>query len=333
MNKMMNERAIERWMRLRTTGSVDGTLEVPSISSGVDTGFGPIRWAIGPAGEPRLLVPCGSSTQIPGSSGKLLVKISRYEVAGRNTLFIDVMCLDRSLDSVFADLAEEVVHRVAGGASAANSVEGTIADFRDLLGGSQRDIPDHTILGLIGELFVLRLLSRISANAIDAWTGPFEQRHDFRRRNLAIEVKTSGRRDSTSVSISSCDQLTEPAGGSLILVHIKLERTSEGALSVASLSGDILATGASQQSLESALIAIGCHDAHAPAWNRLQYTFESMHGYRIGDGFPRIVSEQFPHGVLPQGVESLEYRVDLRAASAFLMSGSELEMEFSRVAV
>jgi hypothetical protein len=329
----MNERAIERWMRLRTTGNIDGILEVPSISSGIDTGFGPIRLAIGPAGEPRLLVPCGPSTHIPNGSGKLLVKISRYDVAGRSTLFIDVMCLERSLDSVFAELAEEVIHRVAGGGGAANSVEETIADFRDLLGGSQKDISDHTILGLVGELFVLRLLSRIATSAVEAWTGPFEQRHDFRRRSLAFEIKTSGRRDATTVSISSCDQLAEPADGSLILVHVKLERSSEGAISVASLSEDILATGASRQSLESALSAIGCHDARAPAWNRLQYTFESMQGYRIGNGFPRIVSDQFPSGVLPQGIESLEYRVDLRAASAFLMSAAELDLEFSRVAM
>src|SRR5690349_2856263 len=189
--KLMGERPIQRWMHLRGTGKGDGAIEVPSISSEVETGFGPIRFAIGPEGQPRLMVPCGTGTVLGGDapSGNLRVNMSRYSVSGRMTLFIDVMCVERSLDPVFAELAEEVVHRVATGAGPADAVAGTIADFRNLLRDGVQTVPDHRILGLVGELLILRNLVRVSPSAIDAWTGPYEQRHDFRHVGHAMEVK------------------------------------------------------------------------------------------------------------------------------------------------
>lgn len=331
----MNERPIERWMRLRGTGTGDGAIEVPSISSGVETGFGPIRFAIGPEGQPRLMVPCGPGAMPKGeaSNGNLAITMSRYDVAGRKTLFIDVMCIERGLDPAFAELADEIVHRVASGNGPVDAVEGTIADFRDLLrDGEQQDVPDHQILGLIGELLVLRSLVRIGPQAIEAWTGPYEQRHDFRRREHAIEVKTSARADATSVSISSCEQLAEPSGGSLVLMHVKVERADAGDLSVSDLSTEIVGCGASRQLLEKALAAMGCLDPHALGWNRLRYALEEVNGYRIGPGFPKITSAQFPGGFLPEGIESVSYSIDLRAATAFQLSDSELRVELSRIA-
>lgn len=331
----MGERPVDRWKRLRNTGKGDGAIEVPSLASDVDTGFGPVRYAIGPEGQPRLMVPCGSGASLNGetSNGKLSVTMSRYDVASRKVLFVDVMCIDRTLDSVFAELAEEVVHRVASGQGPVGAVEGTIADFRDLLrDATGAEIPDQQILGLIGELIVLRSLMQISPQAVEAWTGPYEQRHDFRSREHAIEVKTSSRADSTSVSISSCEQLAEPAGGSLALVHVNAERSDSGELSVSKLCSDIVGAGADRNALGKALAAMDCLDPGAPEWNRVRFALEKITGYRVDPGFPRITSDQFPGGVLPDGIESVAYEVDLRAASAFQMSEDELDATFARIA-
>ncbi len=330
----MAERPIDRWTRLRSTGEGDGAIEVPSLSSGVETGFGPVRFAIGPEGQPRLMVPCGSGASLKGeaSNGKLAVTMSRYDVAGRKTLFVDVMCIERALDAVFAELADEIVHRIAGGQAPVDAVEGTISDFRDLLRDAERqEIPDEKILGLIGELIVLLSLVRISPQAIEAWTGPYEQRHDFRRREHAIEVKTSSRADATSVSISSCEQLSEPADGSLVLVHVNVERADNGELSVSRLSSEIVAGSVPRQALGKALAAMGCLDADSPEWNRIHYGLERISGYRVEPGFPRVTSGQFPGGVLPDGIESIVYSIDLRVARQFLLSEAELTAAFARV--
>lgn len=330
----MAERPIERWQRLRNSGDGDGAIEVPSLSSGVESGFGPVRFAIGPEGQPRLMVPCGPGALLKGdaSSSKLAATMSRYDVDGRKVLFIDVMCIDRSLDAVFAELADEIVHRIAGGSGSVAAVEGTIADFRDLLRDTGRqEIPDQQIVGLIGELVVLRSLVGMSPEAIGAWTGPYEQRHDFRRREHAIEVKTSSRSGATAVSISSCEQLSEPAGGTLVLVHVNVERADHGELSVSALSSDIVKRGVSGLALGKALAAMGCRDPDAPEWNRVSYALERITGYRVESGFPRIVPMLFPDGGLPDGIESIVYSIDLQAAKSFLLSDADLRTVLARV--
>lgn len=323
----MAERPIDQWSRLRGVGEGDGALEVPSLSSGVETGFGPIRFAIGPRGEPRLMVPCGAGTAVhgPRANGNLSVTLSRYDVSGSKVLFVDVMCINRALDTVFAELANEVVHRVADGLAPADAVDGTIADFRDLLkNASSPEIPEERIVGLIGELLVLQRLVRVSPHAVESWTGPHEQRHDFRRGNCAIEVKTSSRADTTVVTISSSQQLAAPDSGSLLLVHVNIERADGGALSVARLASDIAKTVKSSH-WPAALAAVGCDDPIAPEWNRVSYALESMTGYRVELGFPRITPSQFLDGRLPDGIESLVYSVDLRAAGDFRLAKPDLD--------
>lgn len=331
----MNERISEQWMRLRHTGVGDGSIEVPSLPTDVDTGFGPVRLAIGSNGQPRLMVPCAGPTSFKRdiSSDKLAVTISRYEVAGRSTQFIDVMCNDRALDTVFAELAGEVVNRISAGGGAMASVEGTISDFRELLlGAEEAEVSDSEIVGLIGELVVLRELSARSGSAISAWTGPFDQRHDFRRSVHAIEVKTSSRADSTSILVSSVEQLAEPAGGTLLLVHLNIERAGSGPLSVSALCSEIVSLGVPRDELQKALSALGCQDPNAQQWNRLRFTLERISGYRVGMGFPRVTSSQFPGHVLPEGIGAISYELDLRAASRFRVQDGELGEEFSKVA-
>ncbi|MGN6655080.1 MAG: PD-(D/E)XK motif protein [Rhodanobacter sp.] len=330
----MTERPIERWKRLRSSGIAETTLEIPSLSTRVETGYGPVRFALGPEGQPRLLVPCGPGTTLTANrlNGKLSVTLSRLTHAGRAAMFIDIMNTDRGLDPVFAEIADEIVHRVGSGAAPLGAVEGTIADFRELLREAKdQSVTDSNIYGLIGELVVLRNLAQITPTAVEAWTGPYDQRHDFRRRENALEVKTSSRTDATTVSISSCEQLSEPSGGSLVLVHVRVERADKGDLFVAGLVSDILAHGVERAPLEKGLAAVGCLDPGSPEWNRIHCSLEGLTAYRVGPGFPRITAAQFPKGQLPAGVDSIAYRIDLRAAQQFLMQDKALDAAFQGI--
>ena len=331
----MNDRPIDRWSRLRSSEEGDGVLEVPSLSSGVETGYGPVRFATGSNGEPRLLVPCGTGSSLATArpTANLSLALTRLNLAGRATTFIDLTCMDRGLDPVFAEIANEVLHRIATGASPVPAVVGTISDFRELLREcSDPDVEDIKIFGLLGELFVMRELVRLSPAAIDAWTGPYEQRHDFRRRQHALEVKTSTRADATRVTINGCEQLSEPADGTLGLVHLKLERAEQGHLHVAQLAADILGLGASKDVLERGLSAMGCGDHRSSAWNRIRCELEGMSAYRVSEGFPRLTKDAFPGGAVPEGVSWVSYVLDLRFAGEFLMSAEDFEIACRRIA-
>lgn len=242
----MSDRPIERWKKLRAEGGGDGVLEVPSIDSGVSTGFGNVRFAIGSEGQPHLLVSAAELRAGIGlsSTPKLAVTLARFTLSGKGTQFVDVRCLDRSLDPVFADLAVEILRRIEDGTPPIVSVSGTIQDFRELLRERRQvEIPHGRLLGLVGELTILERMAGYSPDAVQTWMGPYELRHDFRRAVHAVEVKTSGRSDQTKVSINGADQLAPPSGGTLALAHIRMERAEAGELSVGALYKQLLGHG------------------------------------------------------------------------------------------
>jgi hypothetical protein len=332
----MANRPIEHWVRLRNSGDGDGAIEVPSISSGVDTGYGYARFAVGPNGEPRLLVPAGPGGQKLGnlSAGKLAVQLSRYTLNGRATLFLDVMCLERPLDAVFAEIADEILHRISSGVAPGKSVETTISDFRELLQDSdRRTVEESKVIGLLGELVVLEMLCRTSPAAIEAWTGPFDQRHDFRRRGQAIEVKTSSRADATSVVISSIEQLTEPAHGVLTLAHVRMERAMGGSLTVAKLVQKIVSLGVGREDIQRRLSSISCDSPDSDAWNNVEFSLEGVSAYRVRERFPRINSSAFEGGKLPAGITAISYTVDLSAAKEFLLDEYGLNAALQGIAL
>jgi len=331
----MSDRALERWKRLRATGVGDGVLEVPSVASPIQTGFGQIRFAVGPEGQPRLLVPVASihASDRLASTPKLAVTVSRFSLRGKQTQFVDVMSLDRGLDPVFAELAEEILRRVQDGNPPVTSVTGAIDDFRELLRERrQEEIPDSRILGLVGELHVLKILTGFSTDAVEAWTGPYEQRHDFRRHIHALEVKTSGRSDAMKVSINGSEQLAAPSGGSLALVHVRMEMVDDGDMSVGKLVESLLAAGVDRGTLYRGLTALECANPMAAEWNRLSFHAEGLSAYTVREGFPRITNANFPSGHLPAGIASLQYELDLSHAARFELAACDFEIVLNRVA-
>src|SRR5690606_33941114 len=158
------------------------------------------------------------------------------------------------------------------GAAPVEAVATTIADFVELLQSeAESDIEASVVLGLLGELIILERLVEHDTAALDAWVGPYEQRHDIRRGVHAIEVKTSGRSDAKLVRVHGTDQMLEPSGGTLALFHVRLERAQHGAISVASMYDRLIGKGASQQVLLHGLAQLGCTEPGNHAWNVSTY--------------------------------------------------------------
>lgn len=329
----MPENPTKQWKRLSQHGHGGGRLEVPNIETDVDAGHGKALWALGPDDEPRLLIPIGNRlvAQDLGESRNLRVGVSNYVLDDRSMCFIDLMVLDKRLSGVFADLAIEALERVANGESAEKAVSGTISDFRQLLERPPSvEVELSTVIGLLGELLVLERLSEESPEAVSTWMGPWEQRHDFRRGSRAIEVKTSIRADAHAVTIHGEEQLEAPAGGDMMLVHMKLERTVGGRETVERVVERIAAQGADADRLNEGLKNIGCSNSIDPAWNSTAFNVEKLDIYQVRNAFPRITSASFPGGSLPDGVSDLTYEIDLGAAANFRLSETDHEIVFRR---
>src|SRR5687768_746468 len=114
---LSTRRAAEIWQILRQRGYAAGTHEVPSLLAGVDADAGPIRFALGPNGEGRLLLPLSASERVPRipETPTLRILDEFYHFGAESWRFLDLTCLVPELDSVFGEVVDEIVRRIVEG--------------------------------------------------------------------------------------------------------------------------------------------------------------------------------------------------------------------------
>ena len=151
---------------------------------------------------------------------------------------IEISTTSTQLFPYFHGFAVAVADRVQlDGLDSHTAVAECLARWRDLFREVSKLTPEQQ-LGLFGELWLLRrLITQHGADtALDAWTGPAGQAHDFRLGTTEIEVKSTSGEHRIHV-ISSDTQLTASEGAELFV--LSLQFTSAGANEGASLSSQI----------------------------------------------------------------------------------------------
>jgi hypothetical protein len=323
------------WERLRSQPPQDwADLGVPSLPISSGTAAGSTRLAIGPDGEARLLVPISPGDPFPniGDSQGLGLRDSIFTVSGRPVRFVDLICRERQLESVFQELVTEVLRRLESGQAASLAVEGAVRDFRTLLRRAHaREVTPEVALGLLGELAILLQLLSISPTGWQAWTGPFGARHDFRSGPIALEVKSTLRSQTKTVEISALDQLSEPQNGELFLAFQVFEEDAGGDLAVPGLISEALAISSDPDAIIERLASVGYDPAFEDHWNSFRFSRLSTETYRVIPGFPRLVPSDFEAAELPIGVSHFRYRIDLAVASEYRLPEGELNVILSRV--
>ncbi|PCM45387.1 PD-(D/E)XK motif protein [Marinobacter sp. ANT_B65] len=296
--------------------------ELPTRKSHVELPSGAIRFALGCSGEARLLLPLGrveKAGRFPVSAA-LQIKETMSDIEGVSSRLLDITCRIRELESAFAEVVDEIVLRIEGGASVPESVRSTLHDFRALLLQSQRkDVRAEKVIGLVGELLVLNELLDRSPDAWQAWMGPQGGRHDFRAGNIALEVKSTRSPSNSIVSVQSLEQFCEPVGGKLYLIRLTLETTPGGILNVANLFSRAAQRCSRPDKLLEFFKELECHDPEAPEWNSLSFSLENEVLFRIDDDFPRLTLENFCDNRLPAGVQGIKYEIDLSQANACIL--------------
>ena len=246
------------------------------------------------------------------------MSISSFSHKGQPLRFLDLICLQAELETVFEEVVDQVLARIDGGTNSAEAAKSTIEDFRALLSRATTDLGKGKVAGLIAELLVLNRLLDRSPAAWNAWTGPMGDRHDFRVGGTSLEVKASLRSGASSVTINGLEQLEVPSGGTLHLLRIVLEPVSGGMLTVSTLARSALLKADEPSRLGALLAAIGCRDADAEEWNRQSFRRESERLYKIRDGFPRMTRTMLRETAVPGGVHDVAYKIDLSRAEKFL---------------
>ncbi|MDS1308887.1 PD-(D/E)XK motif protein [Marinobacter xiaoshiensis] len=316
------------WSLLRQGDFAPSKDELPTRLANVEVTAGPLRFALGPAQEARLLLPLSKSEKVgklPVSTS-LRIKETHAVIDGSTSRLLDIMCTVKELESVFTEVVDEILSRIQEGTSVPSALRSTLHDFRALLFLTPtKTIPTEIVLGLVGELFVLNELLDRSPEAWRAWMGPQGGRHDFRAGSLALEVKSTRSASNTLVTIQSVDQLSVPSGGQLYLTRLTLEPTPGGVLNVANLYNRAALRCSEPEKLKEILLGLDCSDPSADEWNHLSFSFEGEEVFEVGGSFPRLTEDNFVGSKSPQGVLDISYKIDLSHASDCIITSDKKE--------
>ncbi|WP_269114616.1 PD-(D/E)XK motif protein [Burkholderia stagnalis] len=169
-----------------------------------------------------------------------------------------------------------------------------------------------TQVGLFGELLVLRwlMIPALGPAAVEQWSGPDAERHDFVGGQLRIEVKTT-RKSRPEHEISRLDQLRAPSGCRLLFISVQLEESIGGDESLATQVDavvDLLRGDAAALDLfMTKMVTMGWSEEVRSSGELLRFFLRGAEAYEVDDDFPRLPDDFRP----PSGVVSVKYTVDL----------------------
>ncbi len=316
----------DHWNFLRSGGDEPAGLEIPTRPLSVSTSQGPLRMALGPSGELRFLLPVGMQTKVPRIPVGPNVSISDviYSLGKDRLRFIDITCRAAELESVFAEVVDQIVERVADGQTAPEAARSTFAEFRSLLlTKAITPRPRSEVVGLIGELLALTRLLKRNNKAWLAWSGANRDRHDIRAGDYSIEIKSTSRPGNMLATIHSAEQLRAPDNGALQLHRFAFEAVSGGEYSVERLASEAQRIASDPQAFLDRLKDCGCEAPDSPEWNEETFRLDAEWAFRVDGDFPRITPASFQLGVLPGGITSIQYEVDLSTALDFLATSEQ----------
>lgn len=240
-----------------------------------------------------------------------------------------ILTLARHIDSdLFLGLCETLIGSLNDVIDPATALAVALAHLRRwkafLAGRNARLLSPEEVRGLFGELHVLRRLYHDTlpqAVAVDAWLGPDDSHQDFIFGDRAMEVKSLSGRERSTVRISSEDQL-ESTLPELFLLTQRLSDMpdAEQALSlngIVSLIESELSAAKAIEQFGDKLAGMG----YAPLgeYDRPQFVVSGLQGYRVGEGFPRLIRSK-----LPIGITGVTYEIMVEAIAPFACDDADM---------
>lgn len=268
--------------------------------------------------EKHLLVPVSDSTMAEDQSSQGVTLSSRVlRVGAIDVAYADLHCRIPSLDLVFERLVDDVVTRLTDGAvDPVATCRHALDDWRSLLKTAGEGISREKVIGLVGELEILRHLAiHAPAAALDAWCGPSKSVHDFVRGGTELEVKTSTSVSGNVISVSNIDQLDPRLVDALYLlvVHARLNETAP---SLDERIDELVAIGVPRGALLAKVDEAGyVYESGVDIEDR--YAVRSVRAWLVDDSFPGLRSGEIGEARL-RGVDKIHYELSLDAAPSRL---------------
>lgn len=289
--------------------------------------------AMDQAGQLHLLIPVkhGPAGSPPPDLNGLKVRHRLLEVGE----VIDLSA-PPSHEQVFTPFCREIVDAVVDQArepwkAVSAVIRAWQSAWKPVRGGMDKTVQ----VGLFGELLVLRslMIPVLGPAAVDQWSGPESECHDFVGERLHIEVKTT-RKSRPEHEISRLDQLRVPSGCQLLFVSIQLEESiggNETLVTQVDRIVDLLRGDAGALDVfMTKMVCMGWAEEMRNSGELLRFFVRGADAYIVDDDFPRLPDDFLP----PSGIVSVRYTVDLAnlpalgvdEASAAIMSANQRDV-------
>lgn len=262
------------------------------------------------AGQLHLLIPvaCGPAGAPPSDLNGLKVRHRQLETG----TVLDLSA-PPSHEQVFTPFCSEIVDAVVRQSREPwKAVAASIRAWQSAWKPARQAMDKIVQVGLFGELLVLRsvMLPTLGPAAVDQWSGPDSERHDFVGGQLHVEVKTT-RKSRPEHEISRLDQLSAPAGCRLLFASVQLEESVGGDESLATQVDaivDLLRGDAAALDLFMTKVAnMGWSEEVRNSGELLRFFLRRAEVYDVDEDFPRLPDKFLP----PSGVVAVRYTVDL----------------------
>jgi len=269
----------------------------------------------------HLLLPIGNDDHAyedKRSSG-VHITISQWSEAGKTRKYIDIICLKPHLNSLFDMIVFDVLKDLEiDTADPSRISRNVLSKWRELLNRDPVNLPDkNSLIGIYGELWVLRKMIQFDRSAFETWTGPLGARFDFINNGMALEVKTTLQRKGCIVTIHGVKQLEPMEGSKLFLTVLKLEEIPVGGESIIDLVNSILENGIDRSSIFSKLINLNITATNINECSSLKFHMEEEKIFHVDDSFPSITPKMFKGDKLPNGIVDLTYQIDLSSTPPY----------------
>jgi hypothetical protein len=281
---------------------------------GVKVGGRDTLAAVDAVGQKHLLIPLTANAVDGDNASQGVTLGSRVlRTASGDVTYADLQCRISSLTLVFERLAEDLLKRLAvDGSAPVATCRKVLDEWRALLKTAGQNVTRETVLGLIGELEVLRLLAAHNpVGALDAWRGPSKSVHDFVRGGAELEVKTTASVDGNFVTISNIDQLDPASITSLHLVAVHA-REDSAAPTLDERIDELVVLGVPQNALLTKVATAGyVYGSRPQADDRFQ--IRSVRAWIVDNSFPGLRRTELGE-VRLKGVSKIRYELALDSA-------------------
>jgi hypothetical protein len=291
-----------------------------------------------PEAIPALLIEVNSRSissgaDLPDCVGfKLALEVTQPGPHGR--LRLCLLLKDNAYRDVFEILSEDVAAVVAGAVSEVLGVRlllGRLHTWERFVSRFGTGLlSDEQQLSLFSELAFLEtdvIPIMDAAGAITTWRGPLRERHDFRFRSAAVEIKATLSRNATTVAISNLEQLDPAGAGTLLLLHDSVNLDEANGINLPDLADRIrsallLSDAAAASDFDLKLLEAGYLPAHAYYYRARKYHLVQQLWYRVAAGFPCLTRQG-----IPPGVTAAQYSVALVACASFAIDADVARAE------